>query len=430
MVISIILSLCMLSMTLVAQHQLRVPFFSEKIESLLFYLLNIKLIFFYTLPCFFRLLGYSFYQDINITISDVTYVYIVEFIFHFVWLVTFIFFRFLLLKPAAQSSFHDRYFYLLILPFLVIFLSGRLGLFPLPNIILILFQPLSVEFMKAASLILLFYPHKNNPWFWRVIGVLSLIIVFLSFSSRGSIFYLILLSFYFLFVWRREKLLVYGVALVPTLIFLFFTTTAFIPKIQLNENGHLRVDLSDLSQKRLSRSPGEEIAWRLGALTRFSTGFIKMYDRGFDGGWSPIVNSTLGVLPRSFNPEKPHPSTLDGDDIYSQGMYLTVRELTGITTNMAEFSVGAQSYWEIGTSGLFVYASFSSFIVTLFLWFYRKLGTLCAFTLLIVLSKPFGYVEVKVWPSELIFHFYSKFLPLAFVVFVVYVFQQIKMRRF
>jgi hypothetical protein len=426
MITSLILSLFMLCITLYVQAKLKIPYLSEKIESLLFYLLNIKILFFFIIPAIARLLGYSALDEFDISIELVSYVYILEFIYLFVWVTSFLIFYWLLGPFNYRVKIDNNFYYLLSLFSVMLFISTRYGVILLPTFVVTLFGPLSFEFIKATCLILLLYPHSKNAKLWRVVGLFGLILVILSISTRGAIFYLLILAFYFVAMWRRRYLPALTSLFIPLILFLVFSASASLPSLRINDEGSLRFDTTNLVEKRQKRSPTEEVFWRFGALTRFSTGFIEMYDRGDSGGWSPIVNSSLGFLPRSINPEKPHPSTKYGNNIYSQGMYLTVKEVTGVSTNMAEFSVGAQTYWENGILAVFGYGVVSSFFVILFLSFYSRLGALIALTMLVVLSKPFGYVEIKLWLSELILHFYSIFLPMVSLWIVYSVFRRVK----
>ena len=78
----------------------------------------------------------------------------------------------------------------------------------------------------------------------------------------------------------------------------------------------------------------------------------------------PILNSLYGFIPRSMFPNKPHPSTVDGNDIRSQGMYVIYREIYGINTfSMVEFSTGGHFFWEFGWVGIFVMSIISGMYI-------------------------------------------------------------------
>src|SRR3569623_1884654 len=109
----------------------------------------------------------------------------------------------------------------------------------------------------------------------------------------------------------------------------------------MDESGQLSVDVGLASHKKGERSVLGDIEWRFGAPTRLGTAFIDLYDRGEAAGFNPIKHSLMGFLPRFIDSDKPYPSTVQGDDIYSQGMYVIYRERYGYDTfSMVEFPSG------------------------------------------------------------------------------------------
>jgi len=181
----------------------------------------------------------------------------------------------------------------------------------------------------------------------------------------------------------------------------------------------VRINAGIAAEKRGERSTLEEFEWRLGAATRLGTSFIRLYDRGEGAGLNPIRNSLKGFLPRSINPDKPHPSTLDGDDIYSMGMYIIYREIYGYDTfSMVEFPTGAHFYWEFGILGVFIFSAISGLYVALCAHFFAKLGVV-ALPLMVAIFKPWGYVDPKIWVSDIAMQIYQIVLPLILLVCII-----------
>jgi len=147
-----------------------------------------------------------------------------------------------------------------------------------------------------------------------------------------------------------------------------------------------------------------------------STAFLYLYDRGEGAGINPILNSFFGFMPRSIFPNKPHPSTLDGDDILSQGMYIIYREIHGgNSASMVEFSTGGHFYWEFGLIGVFVLSIISGMYMALCVKFFSKLG-LFSIPLMYAVFKPTGYVEPKMWVSDILMQIYQIIIPLIFLI--------------
>ena len=147
-----------------------------------------------------------------------------------------------------------------------------------------------------------------------------------------------------------------------------------------------------------------------------------MYNRGDSAGINPIYNSLLGFLPRSINPDKPHPSTAYGDDIYSQGMYLIWREVHGYhTVSMCEFSTGSHFYWELGLFGVFLFSAFSAIYIGITTLFLQRFS-IVSVPLTVMLFKPWGYMDPKVWVSDIVIQIYQIILPLIFLYILLYYF--------
>jgi hypothetical protein len=127
----------------------------------------------------------------------------------------------------------------------------------------------------------------------------------------------------------------------------------------------------------------------------------------------------MGFLPRSINPDKPIPSTLDADDIYSMGMYIIFREVYGYNNNysMVEFPTGAHFYWEFGVLGVLVLSAISGLYVSLCAYFFSKFG-MVALPLMVAVFKPWGYVDPKIWVSDIALQLYQIILPFILLVII------------
>ena len=161
-----------------------------------------------------------------------------------------------------------------------------------------------------------------------------------------------------------------------------------------------------------------------------SIAFIKMYDRGDDAGINPILHSTLGFLPRYLAPDKPHPSTLYPNDIYSQGMYLIYKETYGYDTgSMVEPNSGAHAYWEFGWLGVAILPFLTASYIALFSYYSQYFG-IASLPLIMATFKPFGYVDPKIWFSDVIMQLYQICLPFLLLAIVLELLRRSKSFRF
>ena len=130
------------------------------------------------------------------------------------------------------------------------------------------------------------------------------------------------------------------------------------------------------------------------------------------------MNSASGFLPRSVNENKPHPSTIDGEDKYSQGMYLIYKEIYGYHyNNMSEFSSGSHAYWEFGWFGVLILPFISGAYVLACVVFFQRFGAF-GLALLVGTFKPWGYMEPKMWVSDIVIQVYQLIIPILFLYFL------------
>ncbi len=203
-----------------------------------------------------------------------------------------------------------------------------------------------------------------------------------------------------------------------TLVLLYFsfggilTTTLF-------DKETTKIKFSTEIDKSIGLSSFDEFEWRFGAASRMGTAFIRLYNRGDSAGFSPIKNSLMGFLPRSINPEKPHPSTLYADDVYSQGMYLIYREIHGYNTySMVEFPTGGHHYWEFGIIGVILLSAISGVYIAVCTRWFSSFG-IVSIPLLVVVFKPWGFNDPKIWVSEIPLQIYQIIIPLFVLNFLI-----------
>jgi hypothetical protein len=137
-----------------------------------------------------------------------------------------------------------------------------------------------------------------------------------------------------------------------------------------------------------------------------------MHDGGNSAGLNPILNSLAGFIPRASNANKPHSSALNGNYHCSQGMYQIMREFDGNNSiSMVEFSSGVHAYWELGLPGVLILPFISGVYIMFFARLVQNLN-FAAIPLIMLTFKPFGYVDPKIWVSDIISQIYQVVFPL------------------
>lgn len=396
---------------------------NKLLVDLIYYFISIKLLLYYVMPAILRIFSeYQFEIEDKVEIGNLFKVYVIELFSWFIWLSVFYLITTILNKRALISENinnkkqNDR------VSKQILFITS-IG-FILWNILVVfkidlpfyfeLFKSLFFYVGLASGPFLLIYSKKylNKKYFF--LGLITTLTSLLFISTRGALIYTLLFIYFIVFYILESKKAKKNLILFSSIIIVgyFIFGGLFTTRIFLDEAGSLKIDSGVDLEKKGERSSLDEIEWRFGAQTRYGTAFISLYERGQSAGISPIRNSLAGFLPRSINPEKPIPNSLDKDDIYSQGMYIIYREINGYnTSSMSEFPTGAHFYWEFGYLGVIILSLISGIYVAVTTSFFAKLG-IAAVPLTISIFKPWGFVEPKIWVSDIALQSYQIILPL------------------
>jgi hypothetical protein len=276
-----------------------------------------------------------------------------------------------------------------------------------------MFEPFIMAAGSALCFYLLILGKKYFGVHGFVLGIISTVIyIILSFISgiRGKLFWPIFWMFFLVYHLQRENLK--RISLIS--FFLLATLCIFqggMTAIRGNKSSDIIEIMNAINESKndTSRSLLEEVDYRFGALTHYSVGFYRMVNRGYMAGLTPIFNSLYSPIPRSVMPDKPVPSSRDGD-LYSMGMYKTYAEITGIETTMVEFSTAAHAYWELGLLGVILFSMIPAIFIYYSILLFRQFGVL-GLPLLVVVFKPWGYNDPKIWVSEIFLQLSQVFIP-------------------
>lgn len=396
------------------------------VMDVIFFFAAYKVTAYLFLPTWYRMIdGYQHELNDGIDLTNLAFVYAIECVSYAVWLLAiYIITGALNRRRKHMGMVHDlrcaeagRSQALLIVITLgaIIYYFVQLGYIDNSAVdsVFIFFGPLLSYGGMVLGPYLLVMKQRKHQILFRGCGLILSAQILIGLSTRGVFVYMIIWIIFLVFFARKSRI----VRLVTVASFLlsviFYIAMGGLPQFSISDVAGERAIVTDVStEKAGDRTALEEISWRFGASTRFSTAFIVMYNRGDGAGINPIKNSLLGFMPRKFWPDKPYPSTLNGDDVYSQGMYLIDREILGYERgSMCEFCTGAHFYWEFGFMGVIVLSAISGIYITLCAHYFVKMGSM-ALPLMVVIFKPWGYVEPKIWVSEIAFQLYTIIIPL------------------
>jgi hypothetical protein len=408
---------------------IRSSFKFQLVVDLIFFFIFVKLLLYYLMPTVLRIISdYQFLKIDRVDPIELVYVYGIEFISWMFWLLT-LYLIFKLIGRDRQNSMkisnymnHNRrmsitLLYIITFGFIAINISR---MFNYSSFYLDIFQTLFYSAGLASGPFLLVTALKfyNKKLFF--LGVVSTIFSIAYIGTRGALVYaLIFICYLVFFVVKSNRQKILAITFIAMFSGFYFIFSGLPnPTLSLDENGEVSIE-STISTKKLSgRSPYEEIEWRFGAQTRLGVSFIRLYNRGEGAGINPIKHSFLGFLPRSINPDKPIPSTLIADDIYSQGMYMAYRDIHGYDTfSMVEFPTGGHFYWEFGLFGVIFLSVISAVYIGVTSPLLSRLGPV-SIPLVVAIFKPWGFMDPKIWISEAILQIYQIILPLLLLILI------------
>ncbi|HIH12405.1 TPA: hypothetical protein HA242_01655 [Candidatus Woesearchaeota archaeon] len=403
--------------------------------DLIFFFVFVKMGLYYFLPTLMRIASnYKFEREDNVSIPILVLLYLIEMISWSVWFTVLLSVLSVVTKSKKRIELNDFFYYkylesktllfILASGFITFYAFGILGIY------LGLFSEVFKSLFGYTGLavgpllMMLSLRYYNNPLFFLGVGS-TLLSIFSSSNNRGTIVYLVIFMLFVSWFMLRDKWskIITCSTLCALMVMYFALGGLFDRSIFIDESGRVAVNIAADPEKKGALSALDEIEWRFGASTRIGTAFIGLYDRGEAAGINPIKHSLMGFLPRSINPNKPVPSTLVADDIFSMGMYIIYREIYGYDTyNMVEFPTGAHFYWEFGMPGVIVLSAVSGLYIALCAYFFSKLG-MVALPLIVSVFKPWGFVDPKIWVSDIAMQLYQIILPLMLLIFIIRAFR-------
>jgi hypothetical protein len=410
-------------------------FYSDVYVDLIFFTVIYRVSFYMLLPAAMRILsGSQFETELGIDLNELLYVYVIEFFSYMVWFLGILYF-----SNKYKSDSHYSYAQLFEKYRMVSLLFCCFVVFMF--VLKILFYEIYIKYIYIDIIFVAligFGGYVISPFLmvnYKQLGIIPSLLgtlgVLLSLSIVGTrgIYVGMTLWLIFLLWYNKSKFQLYiYIGVFIFLIISFINYGGFYKVNVLSEEGKISIMEEVIKQaspgKLGGRSVWEEVEFRFGSATRLATGFIRMRDRGAGAGINPIWNSIQSIVPRYFWPDKPAPSSVNGD-IYGQGMYLMGKEVTGIWWNMCEFPEGLHAYWEFGFLGViflsFIPAAYVVFVAN----YFSRFGFLSV-PLLLITFKPWGYTSPKLWVSEIIFQFYSIIIPSLLLIYIINFFMNLK----
>lgn len=428
------LFLCFLLLVTWINLRCRVNYNKKILIDLVFFLSLSKIILYYLMPSILRAFS-GMELDINADrdVITIAHIYAIELISWFFWLIPFHIYIYMnknfKKKPVVEYDIRLKYSRNFLIFLSVGFILTRCQIIFQGEVssILVPFQSVFSYSGKAAGplLLLLSLKYYNKNVF--VFGFFTTMFGIVSYSTRGALVYsfifLVYISFFIIKNKKINKIVILSFGVLSLSYFLLGGLAGL--SYTISDDGSIELSAGLNSRKINEQSAIEKIEDRFGAPTRIGSAFIDLYESGNSANGMPIINSALAFLPRIINPDKPIPNTLDGDDIYSQGMYLIFREVYGYNTyQMVEFPTGGHFYWQFGYKGIVVLSFISGVYILFSAIFYSRFGFV-GIAFLFACFKPWGYMDPKIWVSDIVLQSYQIILPTCFLMLIFYIYNRI-----
>ncbi|MCI5217804.1 MAG: hypothetical protein D3914_01085 [Candidatus Electrothrix sp. LOE2] len=397
--------------------------------DLIFFTVVYRVSLYMLLPAVMRMVSnFQFERDVAVSPSEILYVYLLEGISYVFWFYGIILFSKKYKSKLTYSSYDELLNSQRILG--ILFCLVLVSMYILKNLSsefysdFYLFHIIDIGFValiQFGSYTIPPFLVSNFKKFGIIpasIGILGTALA-LSVTQTRGIYVGTTLWFTFLLWQNKSKIQLYIYVLLAIGLIVSFLQYGGFYKINiLTEENQITTSgvLLDASNEKLGgKTAIEEIESRFGASTRYATGFIRMRERGAEASIYPIWSSLQGIIPRYFWPDKPEPSSVNGD-IHSMGMYLMMNEITGQWWNMCEFPEGLHAYWEFGFLGIVILSIIPAAYVVFVANYFSRFGFL-SIPFLLITFKPWGYTSPKLWVSEIIFQIYSIIIPALVLIY-------------
>ena len=295
-----------------------------------------------------------------------------------------------------------------------------------------LLSSFATYYLQPVALFSLIFIKTFSKRYWPLIVVTSFSVL-LAINTRGFIVYSILIFLSLLFLNNPGKILSYFLKSMVVLS-IGFIITGGVPQLKLSvdksdsiNRGTVSLATYDNQEKMSNRNLFQEVDFRFGMMPRMSSKFFELSDRTGHVGFIPFWNSLVGIIPRSLWKDKPVPSTYTGTDLKDQAMYLIYEESMGRpSSSMVEFSVAGHYFWELNVFGVIVLAVVSGLYSKIVL--ISTNDNIIGLSAIISTMKPWGFMDPKIWISDIPLQIYQVFVPLA-LCYLVFKVVQILLRN-
>jgi hypothetical protein len=470
-----IISIALIFLLFIMWKTLRKQFPQPILFDLVAYFVALKLVLYFFLPAFLRMLSdWKYDRMINAAPSEIATVYTIEFISYVIWILSILIITQMpwfkrMAKKAKDSIFNWKesdkineagpnkcpynFKRRLRLEGKPIFLNRNAKLFFLSICgLYLLFFPYSFDLslqsegvatyfikpavMMAGPVIGLYIISLNRKHIGNLLFALGIIVSLLSLiygfgtGARGEVVWMGMWLFFLYFFVSRKKLILYTVII-------GFATIAIFQSVMLEVRGrqdfHKMSPIEQISTffsvKGLKSERDNLLSsmeLRFGEASRLSVAFVRLHDSENAAGWRPIISALYAPLPRKFFPEKPEPGSIDGTK-QGMGMYIIHDVMTGDWWNMSDFFTGVHSYWELGMAGVLLFSIVPALFISFCANYFARFGVAGLPFMMIMLFPQWN--EPKLWISQIILQIFHILLPLMLIWYVTKIISRLRIKH-
>lgn len=452
-----ILSVLLILLLFVIWKRLRNQFAQPVIFDLVAYFALSKLLLYFLLPAFLRMISdWKYEKEVGVMPYEMAMVYTIEFISYVFWMTTVFVITELCysrreLKKRKKNSIavktlpgrleqkqislenHAKWFMVILCGLYLFFFPYTYDRALQPEGLAIFIKHAVMRAGAVVGLYLFSLDRRrigNLPLFLGIIITpLSLMYGF-AIGVRGLVIGPAMWLFFLYLVTRKKRVLFISIIGFLTIMVFYDVMHDYKLGLQFKPGSDQQSPIQVIQRfidVRRFRKPGDSpsskghnllssMEFRFGEVSRMSVAFVRVYNAGQAAGWAPIKSSLYAPLPRRFFPGKPEPGSVDGTK-EGMGMYMIQAVMRKAPWSMSDFFTGVHAYWELGLIGVVLFSVLSGIFIVFCTNYFGRFG-LAGLPLMMVALKPW-WNEPKLWISEIILDVVHILIPLILIWYLI-----------
>lgn len=203
-------------------------------------------------------------------------------------------------------------------------------------------------------------------------------------------------------------------------------STSLEDKIEMAQSIADNRSLQNTDRRYEAKNLLEELDYRYGAQGIYTVGFYRLVDKNGYVGANCIMNSFYTFLPSVLYSGKKAVSTSSDGTVEGMGMYKCVNAIDG-SDNMCGFFTSGHAYWEFGLVGIILFSIIPAIFDFWCIRLFRRLDIIGIPLYTSIFMK--GFTQYKMWVSLIVLEFAQIILPVFLLIWIYNMFKTSQNRK-